>query len=60
MGVLRHVKKNIGPKKNPTQCFRRKTTDKLRNTGICNSVNNTIKDRTTDGLVVYIGSDCFV
>lgn len=23
-------------------------------------VNNTVKDRTTDGLVVYIGSDCFV
>lgn len=24
------------------------------------TVNNTVKDRTTDRLVVYIGSDCFV
>lgn len=36
-------RKILDLKKNPTQCFRRKTTDKLRNTGICNSATLLLK-----------------
>lgn len=72
MGVLRHVKKNIGPKKTLPNALEEKQQTNLEipvsvtqqlfylRVPVEYTVNNTVKDRTTDRLVVYIGSDCFV